>query len=146
MTIDLPQAVEQSIRAAVRAGQFESPDQAVAAAWQAFERSSQVKRVLPPISNEELIRRLSTGELPGLFPGFNPDEEDDEPITIEGEPLSETVVRERQTLAEKSATPIWEIIDQLRAKLPPDALDGVPEDGARQMDHYLYGTPKRPAS
>jgi hypothetical protein len=28
--------------------------------------------------------------------------------------------------------------------LPPDALDGLPDDLAAQHDHYLYGTPKRP--
>jgi bifunctional DNA-binding transcriptional regulator/antitoxin component of YhaV-PrlF toxin-antitoxin module len=28
--------------------------------------------------------------------------------------------------------------------LPPDALDGLPDDLASQHDHYLYGTPRRP--
>jgi len=28
--------------------------------------------------------------------------------------------------------------------LPPGALDALPDDLASQLDHYLYGTPKRP--
>ena len=28
--------------------------------------------------------------------------------------------------------------------LPPDVLALFPTDGASQLDHYLYGTPKRP--
>lgn len=27
--------------------------------------------------------------------------------------------------------------------LPPEALDGLPDDLASQHDHYLYGTPKQ---
>ncbi len=34
------------------------------------------------------------------------------------------------------------IVARARA-LPPDALDGLPDDLAAQHDHYLYGTPKR---
>jgi predicted DNA-binding antitoxin AbrB/MazE fold protein len=29
-------------------------------------------------------------------------------------------------------------------ELPQEVLDRLPEDGAAQHDHYLYGTPKRP--
>ncbi len=28
-------------------------------------------------------------------------------------------------------------------KLPSDAFEGLPRDGAGQHDHYIYGTPKR---
>jgi antitoxin component of MazEF toxin-antitoxin module len=42
----------------------------------------------------------------------------------------------RRPLAER-------IVGRARA-LPPDALDGLPDDLAAQHDHYLYGTPKRP--
>jgi Arc/MetJ-type ribon-helix-helix transcriptional regulator len=43
------------------------------------------------------------------------------------------------------ARPIGEIIDELMADLPDEVLDGLPVDGAAQHDHYIYGTPKRPA-
>ena len=34
------------------------------------------------------------------------------------------------------------ILQRMR-KLPPEALEGMPEDGASQHDHYIYGTPKK---
>jgi Arc/MetJ-type ribon-helix-helix transcriptional regulator len=41
MTIYLPKEVERSIEAAVHSGLFASADDAVAAAWRAFERLEQ---------------------------------------------------------------------------------------------------------
>jgi Arc/MetJ-type ribon-helix-helix transcriptional regulator len=38
MTIHLPKDVENSIRAEVLSGHFASPDEAIAAAWRAFQR------------------------------------------------------------------------------------------------------------
>jgi Arc/MetJ-type ribon-helix-helix transcriptional regulator len=40
--------------------------------------------------------------------------------------------------------PIWEIAVELRKSIPPEEWDKLPKDGARQHDHYIYGTPKRP--
>ena len=37
----------------------------------------------------------------------------------------------------------WERIAALTADVPPEELDKVPTDGAAQLDHYLYGHPKR---
>src|SRR5262249_48954338 len=42
----------------------------------------------------------------------------------------------RLTLAERIAA--------LTADAPPEELDKLPTDGAAQLDHYLYGHPKRP--
>jgi Arc/MetJ-type ribon-helix-helix transcriptional regulator len=39
---------------------------------------------------------------------------------------------------------IGEIIDQVMADLPVEALDRLPVDGAEQHHHFIYGTPKRP--
>jgi hypothetical protein len=39
--------------------------------------------------------------------------------------------------------PIWERIAELAATLPEEAIEGLPTDGASQLDHYLYGAPKR---
>ncbi len=39
--------------------------------------------------------------------------------------------------------PIWERIADLAALLPEEAIAGLPTDGASQLDHYLYGAPKR---
>jgi hypothetical protein len=40
---------------------------------------------------------------------------------------------------------IWEIADELLEGIPEEELDRLPVDGAAQHDHYIYGTPKRPA-
>ncbi len=39
--------------------------------------------------------------------------------------------------------PIWERIASLAASLPEEAIAGLPTDGASQLDHYLYGAPKK---
>ena len=43
-----------------------------------------------------------------------------------------------------SAKPIWEEIDELIQRIPPEEFERLPVDGAEQHDHYIYGTPKRP--
>jgi Arc/MetJ-type ribon-helix-helix transcriptional regulator len=42
--------------------------------------------------------------------------------------------------------PIWEVVDDLRKSIPPDEFAKLPKDGAEQLDHYLYGSPKRPTT
>ncbi len=37
--------------------------------------------------------------------------------------------------------PIWEIIEEVNAGLPPDTWENVPTDGSINLDHYLYGAP-----
>ena len=39
--------------------------------------------------------------------------------------------------------PIWEIIADNMKGVPPEDLALLPKDGASQIDHYLYGHPKR---
>jgi hypothetical protein len=54
-------------------------------------------------------------------------------------------------LAEQHATPEAErplqaaadiVLNRMRG-IPPEALSGMPADGASQHDHYIYGTPKK---
>jgi predicted DNA-binding antitoxin AbrB/MazE fold protein len=47
-------------------------------------------------------------------------------------------------IVEPARPPIWERIIALTADAPPEELDKLPPDGAAQIDHYLYGHPKRP--
>jgi len=42
--------------------------------------------------------------------------------------------------------PIWEVVDDLRKSVPPEEFAKLPKDGAEQLDHYLYGSPKRPTA
>ena len=39
--------------------------------------------------------------------------------------------------------PIWERIAALTADAPPEELAKLPPGGAAEIDHYLYGAPKR---
>ena len=39
--------------------------------------------------------------------------------------------------------PLWEKIVERGKRIPPDELANVPTDGARNLHHYLYGSPKQ---
>ena len=39
--------------------------------------------------------------------------------------------------------PIWEAFEEFADQLPETIADTLPTDGAAQVDHYLYGSPKR---
>ncbi|HXQ74472.1 MAG TPA: hypothetical protein VN844_28465 [Pyrinomonadaceae bacterium] len=38
---------------------------------------------------------------------------------------------------------IWELVDTINAGLPADTWENVPTDGSINLDHYLYGAPKK---
>lgn len=40
--------------------------------------------------------------------------------------------------------PIWELFERFTDSLPDEAATQLPSDGAAQLDHYLYGSPKQP--
>jgi hypothetical protein len=42
-----------------------------------------------------------------------------------------------------SKRPIWEVIAERAKALAPEVVERLPEDGASQHDHYIYGLPKR---
>ena len=39
--------------------------------------------------------------------------------------------------------PIWEVIQDNMKNVPPEDMAALPRDGASQIDHYVYGQPKR---
>ena len=42
--------------------------------------------------------------------------------------------------------PAWQrVLDHMNA-VPDEDFDRIPADSSEQLDHYIYGTPKRPAS
>ena len=41
--------------------------------------------------------------------------------------------------------PIWEVFQELSADVPNEVWDSLPPDLSEQHDHYIHGTPKRPA-
>ena len=38
---------------------------------------------------------------------------------------------------------IWTVVDEINAGLPADTWENVPTDGSINLDHYLYGAPKK---
>ncbi|MGH9899042.1 MAG: hypothetical protein ACRD63_00430 [Pyrinomonadaceae bacterium] len=72
-------------------------------------------RALPPNKQQEALRLLDTlASEPGSEPHGNVD-----------------------------CRPIWEIVEEVNAGLPADTWENVPTDGSINLDHYLYGAPKR---
>ena len=47
-----------------------------------------------------------------------------------------------EDLAEARQT-IWEKIDERVSNLSAETLEKLPTDGAENLDHYLYGVPKK---
>ena len=99
MTIHLPEDVERSIEAAVHSGHFASADDALTAAWRAFEQ----------LDGGQSQKRADQSE----------------PVTVE-------------------PVPAWKrVLDNMQA-VPDEVFERIPADSSEQLDHYLYGTPKRP--
>jgi hypothetical protein len=47
------------------------------------------------------------------------------------------------TIYTKLFTPSWAVVNETNAGLPADTWENVPTDGSINLDHYLYGAPKR---
>lgn len=76
------------------------------------------------------------------------------PITVEAtyengslklsQPLPLKEHEKVRVTVEAARPPIWERIVALTADATEEELAKPPIDGASQLDHYLYGAPKRP--
>ncbi len=53
-------------------------------------------------------------------------------------------VQDGRIVVQHQRPPIWERLAALAADTPPEEVAKLPPDGAAQIDHYLYGHPKRP--
>jgi antitoxin component of MazEF toxin-antitoxin module len=53
-------------------------------------------------------------------------------------------IQDGRIVLERQRRPIWERIAARAAETPPEEVEKLPADGAAQIDHYLYGHPKRP--
>ena len=118
MTIRISKAVENAINAAVQSGRFASADEMIAKLVREEARRSRQPK--PPRTSgkatrraksiaagsdqskviEELHRRwMASGlitQLPDPAQDVDDDDPQDQPIIIKGEPLSETILRERR--------------------------------------------------
>lgn len=53
-----------------------------------------------------------------------------------------TIVSAEEARVPADHRPIWEIVMELGASIPEEEWAKVPTDGAKNLDHYLYGAPK----
>jgi hypothetical protein len=44
---------------------------------------------------------------------------------------------------QEAPKPIWELFEEASRNIPEEELARLPTDLAAQVDHYVYGTPKR---
>jgi Arc/MetJ-type ribon-helix-helix transcriptional regulator len=116
MTIHLSKELERFIHDAVRAGRYASEDDVIRDALTQLKQSVPDATPLPaqrakrakakaapaqptkPLTVAELHQKLLAEGRISRLPdtGADFDDPDDQPITIEGEPLSQTVIRERR--------------------------------------------------
>jgi Arc/MetJ-type ribon-helix-helix transcriptional regulator len=98
MTIHLPENLESSIREAVHSGQFASVDDAMAEAARLLLKKYKHAKPAKTMTLDELDQQMLAEGLMSQLPNSaeDVDDEDEAPIAIEGEPLSETIIRERR--------------------------------------------------
>lgn len=98
MTIELPKDVERSINAEVLSGHFASASDAVTEAWRDFIQQRARSQPAKPMTVDELHRQMLADGLLSELPNTaaDVDDEQDGPVEIDGEPLSETIIRERR--------------------------------------------------
>jgi Arc/MetJ-type ribon-helix-helix transcriptional regulator len=107
MTIHLPNEVERDILAEVHSGHFASVDDALAVAWKSYRQQTQPQApasgqpdlTAEEIADRELQRRLlAAGVISEMKPPprFLPAHERFTPVPITGEPISETIIRDRR--------------------------------------------------
>jgi len=58
---------------------------------------------------------------------------------------SVTMSEEELMKRRRPPRPVWQMVEELLKDLPEECTARMPTDGAEQHDHYIYGTPKRPA-
>jgi Arc/MetJ-type ribon-helix-helix transcriptional regulator len=99
MTIHLPEELERYVRSAVASGHFASEDEAIADAVRAWVLRRTGKSAAPtPLTEDQLEQQLTQTGLLALpsRQAAAPSHSVFPPIPIQGEPLSETVIRERR--------------------------------------------------
>ncbi len=99
MTIHLPIDLENSIRAEVARGHFASLDDAMTEAARLLLRQQEAQAdAAGPLTEDEFQRKLlKSGFVTSLPTPADPaDRPPFQPVMLEGEPLSETIIRERR--------------------------------------------------
>jgi Arc/MetJ-type ribon-helix-helix transcriptional regulator len=99
LAIHLPEELERYLEGEIEGGRFASADQAIAEALCLLRQRDQGgQSPKGPLSPDEVNRQLLDAGLLSRIPA-RPDPatyEEFSPIVVEGEPLSETIIRERR--------------------------------------------------
>ena len=98
MTIHLPEELELYVERQVQCGRFTSLDEAIAEAVRRLRRTERESAPPRPMTEDEFKRHLLASGLMTSLPtpadlGARPPFQ---PVAIEGQPLSETIIRERR--------------------------------------------------
>jgi putative addiction module CopG family antidote len=98
MNLHISGNAERIIRLKLQSGRFASESEVVEEALRLLDQQGQSRSAALALTEEEFQRHLVNLGLMSALPdtGVDVDDPDDEPIGIEGEPLSETVIRERR--------------------------------------------------
>jgi putative addiction module CopG family antidote len=101
MTIHLPEELERYVKSQVQSGYFASEDEAITEAVRLLRqtRSAVPSAKAHRLSEEELERQMVQSGFLGSVPSRTSTTDgrrEFRPIAVEGEPLSETVIRERR--------------------------------------------------
>jgi putative addiction module CopG family antidote len=99
MTIHLPEDLERFLQCEVQSGGFASPDEVISEALRLLRRKKQGgKSDQKPLTADELNQQLLEAGLLSHLP-VRPDPagyQEFSPVAAEGEPVSETIIRERR--------------------------------------------------
>jgi len=100
-----------------------------------FDLTPEQKGLLASLSREtgKPIPALLAEALEGLQEHVHPDHAQDEHTEAPAEAAPPPATR----------PPIWERFEDASRMIPDEELDRLPTDLAAQVDHYIYGTPKR---
>lgn len=55
----------------------------------------------------------------------------------------ERLAAQEETTAPRQERPIWEVIREISSEVPDEVWEQLPRDGSLNVDHYLYGAPKK---
>ena len=89
----------------------------------------------------EVERGRFASEVDAIAEGFRPLRQDEPPLP----PLRPGPGLDTGPPAEAGTMPAWERIFERMKDLPDSAFESIPVDSSEQLDHYIYGTPKRPS-
>jgi putative addiction module CopG family antidote len=100
MTIHLPEDLERYVQSEVQRGRFASEEAAITEAvrlLRQLKQQTEASAPTTPITEQEFERKMMQSGFLGSVPLHPPAAPRDfQPIAIEGEPLSETIIRERR--------------------------------------------------